>query len=88
VRHVQAEEYIIININPSDLDEVTIDNNYYYGLEKLGDTTLFEYAPTATFDEAMALADTDITFHTTNIIKRDVAKSMTSRLTKEIAWKV
>jgi len=36
----------------------------------------------------MALADTDITFHTTNIIKRDVAKSMTSRLTKEIAWKV
>ncbi len=83
-----SEEYIIININPSDLDEVTIDNNYYYGLEKLGDTTLFEYAPTATFDEAMALADTDITFHTTNIIKRDVAKSMTSRLTKEIAWKV
>ena len=83
-----SEEYIIININPADLDEVTIDNNYYYGLEKLGDTTLFEYAPTATFDEAMALADTDITFHTTNIIKRDVAKSMTSRLTKEVAWKV
>jgi len=83
-----SEEYIILNINPADLDEVTIDNNYYYGLEKLGDTTLFEYAPTATFDEAMALTDTDVTFHTTNIIKRDVAKSMTSRLTKDIAWKI
>ena len=83
-----GEEYIILNINPNDLDEVFIDNNYYYGLEKLGDTTLFEYAPTATFDEAMAIADTDVTFHTTNIIKRDIAKSMTSRLTKDIAWKV
>jgi len=83
-----GEEYIILNINAADLDEVLIDNNYYYGLEKLGDTTLFEYAPTATFDEAMALTDTDVTFHTTNIIKRNVAKSMTSRMTKEIAWKV
>lgn len=83
-----GEEYIILNINAADLDEVLIDNNYYYGLEKLGDTTLFGYAPTATFDEAMALTDTDVTFHTTNIIKRDVAKSMTSRMTKEIAWQV
>lgn len=83
-----GEEYVVLNINANDLDEVFIDNNYYYGLEKLGDTTLFAYAPTATFDEAMAIADTDVTFHTTNIIKRDIAKSMTSRLTKDIAWKV
>jgi len=83
-----GEEYIILNINSNDLDEVLIDNNYYYGLEKLGDTTLFEYAPTATFAEAMALTDTDVTFHTTNLVKRDVVRPIASRMTKDIAWKV
>ncbi len=81
-----GETYKIYYIATDDLSDIYINNNYYYGLDKLGDSTMFftggvDLAP-------LSLTDADVAYHTTNIIKRDVAKSMTSRLTKEVGWKV
>jgi hypothetical protein len=78
---------LITRIALNTVDEITIRNNYYYGLEGLKSTTLFNHDSSA-FPGPVnnAVADNGL-FHTSNIIKRKKS-GIISNMSKEIAWQV
>ena len=78
---------LITRFSTNTIDEVTIRDNYYYGLDGLNSTTLFFHDSSA-FPGPVnnATADNGL-FHTSNMIKRKKS-GIVSSMTKEIAWQV
>ena len=88
-------DYRLTYIGNSDLPEVFLDDNYYYGVDKLS-AKVFAHGTEDTNNrfegrlDPCSVANADVTFKTTDMVKQGLVKpkGLVKRMTKDVAWQI